>query len=220
MGASTSKAARGAASRKYPTRAPGAAVSQTAQAASRPRPNASPREQGPPRDGPRDDGMAATYIVYETHQPMIYVCEPMLTQKLAARADAVDPDFSPRGFSQRLHDMGIADPNPTYSPSSTADVQPVAPSAPIFPSARHNATLSVLESRRQLQERADADLEATGQSGTHGRRFVDMRTLVDAVQLQKKGHQPTDIERRLRLEPNLLRKLGRPGVLTHISTAD
>lgn len=118
--------------------------------------------------------------------------------------------------------MGVVQPNPTYSPSSTAVQHPDAPPAfnagPVFPSSKNNVTLSVLEARRKLQEQADEDMELFNQAGVKAqRRFLDMRTLIDAIQLLDRGLSPRDVEAKLGLKPDLLAKLGRQGILTHLA---
>ncbi len=135
----------------------------------------------------------------------------------------MDPDFTPSGFAKRLQQMGVVDPNPTYSPSSTAGPHlggtPSSAAGPVFPSARNNTTLSVLEARSRLQRQADEDMEAFSQVGNKAqRRFLDMRTLIDAIQLQDRGMSAADVEKKLGLAPNLLGKFGRRGVLTHLSS--
>ncbi|RFU77836.1 hypothetical protein TARUN_4420 [Trichoderma arundinaceum] len=187
MGASSSKAAARGAARKYPTRSPGA-VPQATTARARP--------QQPP--APRGDG----------------------SKDEAVRADAMDPDFAPGDFSRRLHQMGIVQPNPTFSPSSTAspNLSPESldvPPGPLFPPAKRNTTLSALEARRHLERIADEDLENMGRDGGR-RRLADMRTILDAVQLLNNGIPAADIEKKLRLAPGFLGKLGPAGVLTHI----
>lgn len=134
----------------------------------------------------------------------------------------MDPDFTPQGFSNRLHQMGIVDPSPTYSPSSTAGPQqggkPQVAGAPVFPSAKQNTTLSVLEARSRLQQLADEDTEAFSRVGNKAqRRFADMRTLVDAIQLQDRGMAAAEVERKLGLKAGLLGKFGERGVLTHLT---
>ncbi|KAL6888085.1 hypothetical protein GGI43DRAFT_388156 [Trichoderma evansii] len=186
MGASSSKAAARGAARKFPTRSPGAVPQATTK-------RASPQQPAPRGDGSKDD---------------------------AIRADAMDPDFAPRDFSKRLHQMGIVQPNPTFSPSSTAapNFSPeslAVPLGPLFPPAKRNTTLSVLEARRRLERIADEDLEIMGREGGRS-RLVNMRTILDAVQLLNRGTPVADIEKRLRLTPGLLSKLGPAGVLTHI----
>ncbi|TQV96975.1 hypothetical protein IF1G_04215 [Cordyceps javanica] len=191
MGSASSKAARGA-SRKFPTRTAGSAVSQTT----------TPR---PPR---------AT-------QPTT----ADVSKDQAIVEDAADPEFTPAGFANRLQQMGIVDPNPTYSPSSRAagahqlGGMPSAAAGPVFPSTRANVTLSALESRRLVQERADADTERFQRVGIRGaaRRYVDMRTLSDALQLLDKGMPPAEVEARMGMQEGLLARLGRKGVLTHLA---
>ncbi|KAH6609027.1 hypothetical protein Trco_002373, partial [Trichoderma cornu-damae] len=187
MGASSSKAAARGAARRYPTRSPGAVPQDTTTA------RAKPRQPAPRGDGSKDE---------------------------AIRADAMDPDFAPADFSRRLHQMGIVQPNPTFSPSSTAspNLSPeslAVPPGPLFPPAKLNATLSVLESRRRLQGIADEDLEIMGRNGGR-RRLADMRTILNAVQMLNSGIPAADIEEKLRLTPGFLGKLGPAGVLTHI----
>ncbi|KAJ6779703.1 hypothetical protein PWT90_07314 [Aphanocladium album] len=166
MGSASSKAAKSA-SRKFPARSAGSAVSQT----TRPR-AAQPSE---PASASKD-------------QPIV--------------EDAADPDLTPAGFASRLQQMGIVDPNPTYSPSSRAanahqlGGMPSSAAGPIFPSSRANVTLSALESRRRVQQLADEDTEHFQQVGIRGarRRYVDMRTLSDALQLLDKGMSPRNKE--------------------------
>lgn len=173
--------------RKYPTRAPGSAVPSAPPHTARPAPKLQSKTLG---DGSKDE---------------------------AIRADAMDPDFVTGDFSRRLHQMGVAEPNPTYSPSSTAAPQ-VAPQAPAFPSARSNQTLTALQARQQWQERAQEDLEIMNRTGTHGRRFLDMRTVVDAMRLRDQGMPVNEIEKRLRIQPGLLDKVGDQRVLSHITS--
>jgi hypothetical protein len=120
--------------------------------------------------------------------------------------------------------MGVVDPNPTYSPSSTASPEFIdgpysPPQGPAFPSARNNTTLSVLEARRRVQQHADEDFDAIGRASSTGRRFVDVRTLVEALQLRDRGVSKAEIEKRLSLQPDLLDKLGRPGILSHATSS-
>ncbi|KPM37441.1 hypothetical protein AK830_g9139 [Neonectria ditissima] len=188
MGSSSSKVARGA-TRKYPTRAPGSAVPASV---SHSQPSAKPKA-GPAGGGAKDD---------------------------AIRADGVDPDFVPGDFSRRLHQMGMADPNPTYSSSSTAshNLGPQTPQGPTFAPSRSNPTLTALEARQRLQREAEEDFESMGRANTQGRRFLDMRTMVDAMKLRGHGLADRDIEARLRMRPGLLEKLGRQGVFAHVSS--
>ncbi|KFH41052.1 hypothetical protein ACRE_082360 [Hapsidospora chrysogenum ATCC 11550] len=144
------------------------------------------------------------------------------------RADSMDPDAVTGNFSQRLQQMGVVQPNPTYSPSSTAmpHQNPAAlgrrsgSAGPAFAPTRSNPTLSALEARRRLQQEAEAEFEALGTGKPGGRRFVDMRTLVDAMTLLNRGTPQEEIEKRLNLENGLLERLGKPGTLSHESTSN
>lgn len=58
-----------------------------------------------------------------------------------------------------------------------------------------------------------------GLVGSSGRRLVDIRTLVDALQLLNRGWPQADVESRLQLEVGLLDKLGGSNILTHETVA-
>lgn len=115
--------------------------------------------------------------------------------------------------------MGVAQPNPTFSPSSTAaqqfpspDDYRSAPAPPNFPSARDNQTLSVLEARKRLQERADAEMENLGRRG-EGREFLDVGTIRKVLLLRQRGEGEGDIERRFGLRKGAVGRLGSRGVV-------
>lgn len=116
--------------------------------------------------------------------------------------------------------MGVAQPNPTFSPSSTAtqknqtaadfpraDDYSARPAPSNFPSARDNQTLNVLEARKRLQERADAELENLGRRG-EGREFMDVGTIRKVLLLRQQGVDEGDIERRFGLKRGSVRRLG------------
>lgn len=142
-------------------------------------------------------------------------------QSIEAKADGNDPDFAPADFSQRLHEMGMVQPNVTFSPSSTAknDVRKVAsdPSMIQYPSNKQNATLSVLEARRHLQQQANDDIAKTGLRGRQYKRFVDTRILINTIKLRDQGMPYAEIEERHCLEPGTVKKLGCHGVFSHVS---
>ncbi|KAM3497798.1 hypothetical protein MY10362_008863 [Beauveria mimosiformis] len=188
MGSASSKAARSA-SRKFPARSAESAASQTTRA-----PRASePREAD-------------------------------LSKDQAMTDQAADAEFTPAGFASRLQQMGIVDPNPTFSPSSRAAGAhhlgglPSSAAGPVFPASTANATLSALAARQRVQERAEADMERFQQVGMRGaaRRYVDMRTLSDALQLLDRGVPREEVEARMGMQEGLLARLGRKGVLTHL----
>lgn len=129
-----------------------------------------------------------------------------------------DADFVSGAFSQRLHSMGIAQPNPTFSPSSRATPPPVQSIAtPTFTPAASNTTLSVLEARRLLDLQAADDFERLGRAGSPGRRFLDMRTVIEAVEMRDRGTPSSVIERRLGLERGVMSRLGAHRILSHLA---
>ncbi|KAI1378677.1 hypothetical protein F4677DRAFT_374769 [Hypoxylon crocopeplum] len=183
MGSKASKPAQ-AAARKFPTRAPGSAAPPPH---ARPRPGAQ-RSSEPRASFAKDD---------------------------AVKADGVDPDPNPMtnpAFSQRLKQMGVATPNPTLSHSSTASPYPVFPDqgshGPGFPSPAQNPTLSALDARQRLQERADVEFE----NSTRGREFLDVGTLKQILIMQARGTPAADIEKRFRLKSGVVGRLGPRGV--------
>ncbi|KAI1392766.1 uncharacterized protein F4822DRAFT_140094 [Hypoxylon trugodes] len=183
MGAKASKPAQSA-TRKFPTRTPGTAAPPHAR--SRP---AAQRSSEPRASFTKDDTI---------------------------KADGADPDPNPvtnAAFSQRLKQMGVATPNPTLSNSSTATPYPefTGPgphSGPNFPAAAQNPTLSALDARQRLQDRADIEFENIGQ----GREFLDVGTLRQMLIMQAQGSPAGDIERRLRLKSGVVGRLGPRGV--------
>ena len=135
----------------------------------------------------------------------------------AIRADSIDPDASMNAaFSNRLKQMGIVQPNPTFSPSSTADAGPSMSQSipgPSYPSVASNTTLSVLEARRRLQDEADSEFAQTGGAADRGREFLDVGTIRNVLVLRAKGMDPAEIESRLRLKPDVVKRLGPAGVV-------
>jgi hypothetical protein len=149
----------------------------------------------------------------------------MLTHLLAIRADSIDPnrpEFS-ADFASRLQKMGIVQPNPTYSPSSIAspftDASGIkqSVSTPQFPSSSSNATLGVLEVRRQLEARARDELDNMGKSTDKGREFLDIATVKQILVLRQGGASASDIETRLRLKAGVVARLGPQGVVAPAS---
>lgn len=137
-----------------------------------------------------------------------------------------DAPLSP-DFAMRLQQMGIAQPNPIFSPSSIANITPSSArnanaevmmrpedfAAPQFPAASNNATLGALEARRQLEQRAAQEFETMGKAGYQGREFLDISTIRNILVMRQRGNSPSEIETRLRLKPGVVARLGRPGVV-------
>lgn len=132
----------------------------------------------------------------------------------------------PNGFSQRLNQMGVVQPNPTYSPSSTVLRQQSASDHGnlatfgdrLKATHRREPLLSTFASRHQLQKQAEAEYETSRPAVDKRFRFMDMRQLLDALRLRENNVAQASIEQRLGLNPGLLTKLGRPGILSHVST--
>lgn len=113
--------------------------------------------------------------------------------------------------------MGVAQPNPTFSPSSTATSgasasQPVH--GPAYPIASKNVTLSVLEARRRLQEEATGEFDRLGRSTDRGREFLDVGTIQDILVLRDQGIDPAAIESRFNLKAGVVKRLGPAGVVS------
>jgi len=117
--------------------------------------------------------------------------------------------------------MGVAEPNPTFSPSSTATPgafvsQPVP--GPGYPSSSSNTTLSVLEARRRLQDEAAAEFDRTGRSTDRGREFLDVATIRDILILRDQGIDSAAIESRFNLKAGVLKRLGPPGAVSALAS--
>lgn len=152
------------------------------------------------------------------------------TKDEAIRADSINPETSPEfmdaGFSARLKQMGVAQPNPTYSPSSTAKPFPFSgpsshqfpptPNYPNYPSAANNTTLGVLEARRRLEEQAELEFENIGKSTDKGREFLDVGTIRKILVLRQQGEDPSKIEGKLKLKSGVVKRLGRPGIVAAV----
>ncbi|KAI2630382.1 hypothetical protein GGS26DRAFT_559096 [Hypomontagnella submonticulosa] len=184
MGARASKPAQSA-TRKFPTRAPGS--------------SAPPHTQQRPSTQPRTNPQAS------------------FAKDDTVKAENIDPDPNPltnAAFSQRLKQMGVATPNPTLSNSLTAfpyassSEHGPAPQAPNFPPASQNRTLSALEARQRLQERAQLEFENMAQ----GKEFIDIGTLKQMLALQARGTPASDIEKRFKLKSGVVARLGPKGV--------
>ncbi|KAK4229687.1 hypothetical protein QBC38DRAFT_471343 [Podospora fimiseda] len=212
MGAGGSKAAKSTV-RKFPSRAPGSAPPPPI-----PKPNAVPRRTPPP------PASTPSPKAQEAAAPP----RPSFTKNEAIKEDSVNPkqtpnDFISPDFANRLKQMGIAQPNPTYSPSSIA--QPLVDasgidqsiSKPSFPAAANNATLGVLESRRRLERQAQEEMENFGTSRDKGHEFINISVVKQILTLQERGESAARIEKHLNLKPGLVARLGQKGIVTPAS---
>ncbi|KAI1811839.1 hypothetical protein GGS20DRAFT_72855 [Poronia punctata] len=239
MGAKASKPgqqAAAAATRKFPTRAPGSAPTTIRQQTRRRQEKEQQQQQQ----------------------------QQQQQEKEASRPDGKDPDFdldlnalTNPTYASRLQKMGVATPYPTYSPSSTAGSGPFTPPPPPPPAtqnnntnnikpapstytetssslnqppspsrshikpppppprAQRNRTLNALEARESLQALAEAEFE----NASRGREFLDAATLRRALLLQKRGVDDKSIEERLGLKKGVVKRLGLKGVTVPVEAA-
>ncbi|KAK6215333.1 hypothetical protein QIS74_08352 [Colletotrichum tabaci] len=190
MGSSSSKAAQGAA-RKFPTRAPGAVPPASAARAA----------PAPPPSQPAQARLQAKAATSKTDD---------------ITADSINLDNVTAEFSSRLRQMGVVQPNPTFSPTSTAGPSPHADliqnPGPLFPSTSRNITLGTLEARSRFQKQADAEFDGLGRISSEGREFLDLKTIVQMHLMRDNGHSSAEIEARLNLKKGVVARLGRPGI--------
>ncbi|KAF3762223.1 hypothetical protein M406DRAFT_263605, partial [Cryphonectria parasitica EP155] len=124
----------------------------------------------------------------------------------------IQPDLA-----ERLREIGVVQPNPTYSPSSKASLvssplQETRHSGPIFPAASNNAVLSALEARRRLAEEAEEEFENLGIAGGQGRRFLYAGMIRDVLVMKERGASDEQIEHRLNLKKGVVSRLGPKGL--------
>ncbi|KAK4170360.1 hypothetical protein QBC43DRAFT_224595 [Cladorrhinum sp. PSN259] len=202
----------------------GAGGSKTAQSTVRKFPSRAPGSVPPPI--PKQDTVARQAPSASASSPKTQRAAPQAstTKNNAIREDSINPDRPPEflsaDFADRLKHMGIAQPNPTYSPSSIAqpfvDASGIGQSIskPSFPAASNNATLSVLEARRHLERRAQEELENFGTSRDKGREFVNISVVKQILALRERGESASRIEQHLNLKPGLVARLGKKGIVT------
>lgn len=131
-------------------------------------------------------------------------------------ADSLQP-----GLAERLRQIGVVQPNPTYSPSSTASPTTTTSSqslqehggAPVFPSPSNNAVLSALEARERLSREAEEEFESLGLSGGQGRRFLTSGMIRDVLVMRERGASDGEIENRFNLRRGVVRRLGPRGLV-------
>lgn len=133
-------------------------------------------------------------------------------------ADSLQP-----GLAERLRQIGVVQPNPTYSPSSTASPTTTSSSqpatthehsgGPVFPSPSNNAVLSALEARERLAREAEEEFESLGLSGGQGRRFLTSGMIRDVLVMRERGASDGEIENRFNLRRGVVRRLGPRGLV-------
>ncbi|KAK8851533.1 hypothetical protein PGQ11_014012 [Apiospora arundinis] len=205
MGSKASKPAQ-AATRKFPSRAPGSAPPPTSFS----RPAEAPRNTTATAQSSSGDRRRAAP-------------KASLNKDDAIRRDAMDPNpITDAAFSQRLRQMGIATPNPTMSNSSTAThvAGPLSSSSShtknagnSYPRPPQNTTLNALDARRRIQESVDVQ----SQNPAAGREYVDVGVLRQILMMRDRGYAAPDIEKRLRLKSGVVARVGPPGVIAPLS---
>lgn len=134
-------------------------------------------------------------------------------------ADSLQP-----GLAERLRQIGVVQPNPTYSPSSTASPTTTSSQSlqehgggggggPVFPSPSNNAVLSALEARERLSREAEEEFESLGLSGGQGRRFLTSGMIRDVLVMRERGASDGEIENRFNLRRGVVRRLGPRGLV-------
>ncbi|KAG8163244.1 hypothetical protein KVR01_006541 [Diaporthe batatas] len=207
MGSGASKSAAQSTIRKFPNRAPGSAVPPPSSTSHAPRTAASSR---PP---PRKKAQAP---------------QASLAKNEAILRDGSDPHMSSPpenslqpGLAERLRQIGVVQPNPTYSPSSTASPTTTTSSphepygggaggagGPVFPSPSNNLVLLALEARARLSREAEEEFEGLGVSGGQGRRFLTSGMIRDVLVMREQGARDEDIEHRFNLRKGVISRLG------------
>ncbi|KAK7914630.1 hypothetical protein PG985_012333 [Apiospora marii] len=204
MGSKASKPVQ-AATRKFPSRAPGTAPPPTSFS----RPAAAEAPRNPTAAG----GQASS-------DRRAVSPKASLNKNDAIKQDAMDPNpITDAAFSQRLRQMGIATPNPTMSNSSTAS--PIAGTSSPHDAAssssrapsQQNTTLNALDARRRIQESVDVQ----SQNPSAGREYVDVGVLRQILMMRDRGFAAPDIEKRLRLKSGVVARVGPPGVIAPLS---
>lgn len=123
-------------------------------------------------------------------------------------------------LAQRLREIGAVQPNPTYSPSSTASSSPSFTqempshhnSGPVFPPSSSNPVLAALEARARVQREAEEEFESLGLSNSEGRRFLAAGMVRDILVMREKGASEAQIENRFNLRKGVVRSLGPRGL--------
>ncbi|CAO2657549.1 Nn.00g036750.m01.CDS01 [Neocucurbitaria sp. VM-36] len=200
MGSSASKSARvaGSAARQYPTRSPPNTTIRPPVTSS---PQAANTAANPAAPGPR------------VHPPV---------QATETRTEAIEQDAKDPAFASRLSSLGVVQPNPHYSPTSTSEFDPRRNSSPslpsdmmqepptsAFPDPRNNPVLRVLEARQRITDEADDELRDVGRRGFAGRKYVDAGLIQLALMRQARGEPDSRIEEALGIKKGRLGVLGR-----------
>jgi hypothetical protein len=133
-------------------------------------------------------------------------------RKIAIDLDSSDPDLD---LNARARKLGPVVANPTLSNSSTFNQahenlhrshasQTVFPS----PSAAQNPAVRLLEARERLAAEAEEEFGNVGKKGAAGRRYLDVYTVRQVLQMREKGISSQEIEGKLGLRKGVVGVLG------------
>ncbi|KAK4174281.1 hypothetical protein QBC36DRAFT_333972 [Triangularia setosa] len=221
MGGASSKPAQNAV-RKFPTRAPGSATPSALTAARKPVPESAPAPVPSPASRAQAQAQTPASTIESAPRPSVTKNESARRPSQTPKQDSysVNPEKTPSDypttdFASRLKQMGVVQPNPTYSPSSIAsplvDASGISQSisGPMFPSAKNNPTLGALEARRRLEQKAKLEMEDWGKSSYQGKELLDIGTIKKIFVLRDQGESEQVIEKRLGLKKGVVARLGR-----------
>ncbi|KAK0668232.1 hypothetical protein QBC41DRAFT_124025 [Cercophora samala] len=221
MGGASSKPAQNAV-RKFPTRAPGSVTPSALTAARKPAPESAPPSAPSPASRAQAQAQPPKSTTQSAPRPSVTKNEsarrPPPTPKqdsYSVNPEKIPSDYPTTDFASRLQQMGVVQPNPTYSPSSIAsplvDASGISQSisGPMFPSARNNPTLGALENRRRLEAQAKSEMEDWGKSTHQGKELLDIGTIKKIFVLSEQGESEQAIEKQLGLKKGVVSKLGR-----------
>lgn len=76
-----------------------------------------------------------------------------------------------------------------------------------------NPAVSLLAAREKLATEAEEEFSNIGRKGASGRRFLDVLTVRQVLQMREKGIRAEEIEERLGLRRGGVEKLGARGVV-------
>ena len=171
---------------------------------------------------------------HKSPKPVIKVCsQPARAQvleaietkkhKIAIDLDSSDPDLD---LNARARKLGPVVPNPTLSNSSTFNqahghLHQSSASQTVFPSrtAAQNPAVRLLEARERLAAEAEEEFANVGKKGAAGRKFMDVYTIRQVLQMREKGISSQEIEGKLGLRKGTVGVLGGKGVVSLTAVA-
>ena len=210
----------GSSSSKVASRAASAAKRSYPSAASTTTPAAAPAQPQPP-----STATAQSHPSVQTHPPSDYKSD-------IVELDARDPTFasslSRAGRAQRVPQPPSPQSPTTFPQSSfpTSSRPPQLQQAPagqqIFPpkqaSNANNPALQIVAARERLARQWATEQEGIGRKGFEGRTLLSAKEIKEVLAMRDQGGmEDGDIEKRMRLKPGVMGKLGR-GVVANVES--